>query len=245
MCTEVYKGEEGRGGCEGAKKAGRENNNDKGLWKDCSEKKCVRLFTSGDAWLLHLFTGSSPAERLLSSQHCNKATTMALFVCMECSCMGTSNRLLHQGWEHCISLCQRSSEKEKQCTVVTTELTSTSYYLTTKSCSLLKCHFMTLFDALKFMKTLTRRFYCSLFSYNSCWLGYQAFSFEPLVVYSVLHISQSLSIPLHTPAQEDGGGGHRASLSAPSALCSPFNLMTKDRSASTLSYQKLSLVLLK
>lgn len=68
----------------------RENNNDRLTTRACEKtaagKKCVRSFTSGDA-RLRLFKGSSPAERLLSSQHCNKGTAMALFVCLECSCV--------------------------------------------------------------------------------------------------------------------------------------------------------------
>lgn len=106
-----------RGG-EGTKKAGkeRENNNDSLTTRACEKtaagKKCVRSFTSGDA-RLRLFKGSSPAERLLSSQHCNKGTAMALFVCLECSCVHrgstrTTNPRLHQGREHGANLAQTS-----------------------------------------------------------------------------------------------------------------------------------------
>lgn len=120
------------------------------------EKKCVRSFTSGDAQL-RLFKGSSPAEKLLSTQHCNKSTAMALFVRLECSCAHrgstrTANPPPHQGREHGANLSQTSTQIKKQGIVATTELTTEHFTLfnqrshSTKGRSLPNCLSITLFD---------------------------------------------------------------------------------------------------
>lgn len=61
---------------------------------------------------------------------------MALFVCLECSCVFRgSTRItspqLHHGREHDAHLSQTASQIETQRSAAATELTSTSHYLTT------------------------------------------------------------------------------------------------------------------
>lgn len=130
-------------GGKGTKRAGRErkNNNESLTTRACEKTAAGKSVSDHLPAGMHdsvFFKGSSPAERLLSSQHSNKATAMALFECLECSCVHrgstrTTRPRLHQGREHIgLTSSQTSPQIEKQSSVATTGPTGTSHYLMTE-----------------------------------------------------------------------------------------------------------------
>lgn len=162
MCAQnCMKG--GGWGVKEPRKAGMEQRqpHNKDSWKDCSGKKCVRSFTSRDA-RLRLFKGSSPAERLLSSQHCNKGTATALFVRLECSRVlrgstRTTNPRLHQGRERGANLSQTPDREAKHCRSDRADKHFTLFSSrsdSTKGSSLPNCLWVTPFDVALFLKRL-------------------------------------------------------------------------------------------
>ena len=118
----------------------RGNNNDSLTTRTCEKTAAGKSVSDHLPAGMHDFASlkaAAHAERLLSSQHCNKGTATALFTRLECSCVqGGSTRTtqpqLHQGREHGANLSQTSPQIEKQRTVARTELTSTSHHLTTE-----------------------------------------------------------------------------------------------------------------
>lgn len=118
----------------------RGNNNDSPTTRACEKTAAVKSVSDHLPAGLHDFIFLKAAALQKGSclvSTATKGTAMALFVRLECSCVlrgstRTTNPQLHQGREHGANLSQTSPQIEKQSIVATTELTSTSHYLTTE-----------------------------------------------------------------------------------------------------------------